>query len=672
MCDHQDFAEGELSCLRFLRRKSYKQSNQPATYMRTLLFLGLSAILVPSFSQAQPFDISTFDPASTGPWSEVGRTTLTVPKVPNGSIALDGAASSQEYGGFNGITVTPGVNAWILDFPGDRSWDSPDDSSFTYWLAHDDDNFYVGVQVKDDVVTSDDPNGSFWKDDAIEIVVDALSDRLDNNTDSSKDPVGGHSYVNFAGKFSAWDDTASQISGTSWATAVNWTYGTNGEVFGVGKAAAGGWQLEVRLKKTLFQDATAGNKLKNGYRMGFNIGLDDDDKHGTGVSGDKSRTEDLEIQYFWANRQRRIGYNADYLAGLSAEDKAAKVWLLDPAADSRGLPLAVDSPGRLSHAGSGEIFFGYDKEVSASGQNILFVTSNADSPLNADPALIAWLRAKGYTVTPLTPPATAEEFRAAAVGKQLVILSETIGSGTVLDPVNDALGAFSLKDTDVPIISFEAYMFDNAEWVKKAADGSNDWINWGNTGRSELAAEVQDARDSLYITKPGHPIAGGLTGKVKVYEVPYSFNFGVPSADADIIASVQADGSYPTLWVYEKGDKLFDGSVVPNKRIGLFLGQTANPNANWPTDFADLTEAGRTLLLNTIAYALGTGTPSTGSLDLSATRAAGKIRLAWTDTAAKLESASGVLGPWTAVANAASPFEQDIAGSQQQFFRLKK
>ena len=86
--------------------------------------------------------------------------------------------------------------------------------------------------------------------------------------------------------------------------------------------------------------------------------------------------------------------------------------------------------------------------------------------------------------------------------------------------------------------------------------------------RSELIdATIQDARDSLYIRNAAHPIAGGLTGKVKVYDPPYSLNFGLPSADADVVASVEEDGSYPTIFVYEKGDKLVDDSLAPNPRV---------------------------------------------------------------------------------------------------------
>jgi Carbohydrate family 9 binding domain-like len=636
-----------------------------------LAFCGIALALAPRLVLAQPYDITTFDVTSTGPWSDIGKTTLMVPKVPNGSIKLDGAASSQEYGGFQGITITPGTNAWILDFPADRAWDGPADSSFTYFLAHDDDNFYVGVNVQDDIVNSDDPNAMFWNDDAIEIVVDALADRLDNNTDTSKDKVGGHSYVNYQGRFSAWDDATGQLNTNSvWATGVDWKYGQNGDVFGVGKAVAGGWQMNVRFSKRMFQDTNAGNLLKNGYRMGFNIGIDDDDKHGPGLNGDHTRTQDLEIQYFWANRQRRMGYTADYLAALTPEQKASKVWLLDPNTDPNGLPLGIDSNGRLSHGGTGEILFGYDANATASGK-ILFVTSNADSPINADPALIALFKAKGYTVTLLTSGIPPADFRAAAVGQDLVFISESIGSTSVLDPVGDATGVFALKDTDIPVISYEAYMWDNADWVVRTADGSNDFSRWGNTGRNDnngqtngVPAAIQDARDSLYIQKPNHPIAAGLSGKVKVYNTPYSLNYGLPSAEADVIASVQADGSYPTLFVYEKGKKLADGSIAPNRRIGLFLGQAASPNANWPTDYADLSDAGRTLLLNTIAYATSkTGTTPTLSV------ARNGQNLVITYAGGTLQSADAVTGTWNNE-SAASPVTIQPTATTK-FYRVK-
>lgn len=623
--------------------------------------IALASSLLPSLAQGQAFDISTFDPAAAGPWSELGRTTLTVPKVANGSVKLDGTVTPQEYGGFTGVNVTPGVNAWILDFPGDRVWDSAEDSSFTYWLAHDDDYLYVGVNAKDDIVNSDDPNGQFWKDDAIEIVVDALSDRFDINTDSSKDPVGGHCYVNYQGRFSAWDETANAKGGQSWASAVDWKYGANAEVFGSGKTAAGGWQMEVRFKKSMFESAEAKNKLRNGYRMGFNIGMDDDDKKGPGVNGDKSRSQDLELQYFWANRQRYKDFNAEYLAGLTQDEKNAQVWRTD----TENHPLIIDSGGRLAHGGSGEIVFGYDDALKSSGK-VLFVCANAASPASGDGGLIALLRAKGYTVTVFQSGGPADDMRAATVGQDVVFISESLGSGTTLEPIGDPpVQKFILRDADIPVVSNEAFMWDNAEWTAHPDDYSNEFSFFGNTGRTDASqpAELTDGRDSLHIRSAAHPIANGLTGKVKVFNTPYSLNYGKPSADADVIASAQADGTYPTLFVYEKGDKLVDGSVVPNKRIGFYLGQVASLAANWNPELGFLTEEGKALLFNTLNYAIGAKQAPTLSLaregkDLVITYAGGT-----------LQSADTVAGSWNNEAGA-NPLKVTPAGAAK-FYRVK-
>jgi hypothetical protein len=377
--------------------------------IKTLIIILCTGAMGSSLARAQTYDIMGFDPTATGPWSDVTNTTLTVPKVPNGSVKLDAEVSSVEYGGFKGISVTPGVNAWILDYPEDRVWDGPADSSFTYWLAHDDTYFYVGVEVKDDVVNSDDPNAAFWKDDAIEILVDALNDRLDNNTDNSNDAYGGHCYVNYQGKFSKWDDDTGTINGQTWSSALAWTYGETGDIFGFGKAVTGGWKVEVRFNKRLFEDPAATNKLANGYRMGFNIGLDDDDKHGPGINGDASRTQDLEIQYFWANRERHKGLTPDVWVQLTADQKTDRAYL-----DSN-YPLAIDSSGRLSHGGSGEIIFAGATQpaklsLARSGANLQLSWTGSGTLEDSASVSGPWTQSTSQTNPQTLTPSTGAKF----------------------------------------------------------------------------------------------------------------------------------------------------------------------------------------------------------------------------------------------------------------------
>jgi hypothetical protein len=299
---------------------------------------------------------------------------------------------------------------------------------------------------------------------------------------------------------------------------------------------------------------------------------------------------------------------------------------------------------------------------------ILFVMNDASAPINADPGLIALFQSQAYFVTTFTANnSTPDGLRAAAAGQDLVFISETISSTTVLDPAGDATGVFSLKNTDVPVISFEAYMWDNADWVKRTTDGSNDFTQWGNSGRTEAAVNgLDDARDSLYIANPASPIAGGLSGKVKVYIQPYSFNYGKPSADADIIATLQPDGSWPTEFVYKKGAKLVDGSVAPNLRIGLFLGQAANPNANTPPDFSNLTDDGKKLLLNTVAYAIPSTVQPPPTLSFS--KSGTGLTLTFTGS---LQQAATVTGPWNTL-TVTSPYTVTNITTGTNFFRAKQ
>jgi hypothetical protein len=305
-------------------------------------------------------------------------------------------------------------------------------------------------------------------------------------------------------------------------------------------------------------------------------------------------------------------------------------------AQSTTVDCGVPQTSLFNTANWGQLVFDYAHPLvpfAANTPKILFLASDASNPPNADADLMNFFEANGYQAILFHSSGYATqpgEMRAATAGKVLVFISESIGSTSITDPVGQATGAFALHDTDIPIISFEAFMFDNAGWVKLGAtwatDGANDFIGWGNTARAEVYDLGTDPgpQDSLYILKPTHPMANGLTGKVKVYTKPYSFNFGLPSAEADIVASVNADGTYPTLFVYDKGKKLSDGTVAPNKRIALFLGQTGtgkdlpdgtrSPEANFPTDFTILSPDGQKLLLNTLAYASGlttaTGQPA--------------------------------------------------------------
>ena len=63
----------------------------------------ITLIALPCLTRAQELgqqSIDDFDHAALGPWADIERTTLAVPKVDNDSIVINGEPTSEKYGGF--------------------------------------------------------------------------------------------------------------------------------------------------------------------------------------------------------------------------------------------------------------------------------------------------------------------------------------------------------------------------------------------------------------------------------------------------------------------------------------------------------------------------------------------------------------------------------------------
>ena len=186
---------------------------------------------------------------------------------------------------------------------------------------------------------------------------------------------------------------------------------------------------------------------------------------------------------------------------------------------------------------------------------------------NADPDIVTYLQSQGHTVMSLNPssgnPAATQ---ALADASDVVLISETIGSSSISNG-----GVFHLQNHPGTVVSWEPFMFDEAKWT-----GPTTFTDFGNTHRPEVPVELQGPQTDIFIVDASHPLAAGLgPGLVTVFndEPPHSATYGVPGADADVIATADAAGNYPTLFMYHAGDQLFDGSVTPGNRVGFFFGQ---------------------------------------------------------------------------------------------------
>jgi hypothetical protein len=614
-----------------------------------LLLAGGAVISGPVRTQA--YDITSFDPTAAGPWSDVAKTTLNVPKVANGFIKLDANPSGTEYGGFSPVTVTPGDNAWILDYPEDRIWNDAADSSFTYWLAHDDDYLYIGVDVKDDTINSDDPNAAFWKDDSIEILVDALNDRLDVNTDASNDPYGGHCYVNYEGRFSRWDDDTGTINGQTWSSAVEWTYGPAGEVYAVGTNVPGGWKLEVRFKKTLFEDPAVTNKLDNGYVMGFNIGLDDDDKTGPGTNGDGSRTQDLEIQYFWANRERHLGLTPEMWAELTPEQQKDEAYLND------NFPLTINSGGRLTHGGAGQIVFmgastppghpaelgqtvnGYQDDFTGAVRNPAWkpVGPGGDLYSQADGLLRVSARSGDPNHLLYSPDNTSYSTNVQEVLARMRI----VAFGNV-DGSRSGLGV----------------------GVGTNSQGIN--LHFRNSTDGSLTGRHFNLLDDARAWGPGFK----LDSQTNVwYWLRLKQEKDAEGGTNDVFAKVWiADGATP-----EPANWQMTWNYIParTERVGLagIAGSSIDGVGNFEVDYILIMAEGLPKI--TVDFAAQGPVPTAPRFTEVAKTSATQVTLQWIGAATLESTANIVEGPWNPIAAAASPYRAP-ATAERMFYRLKQ
>jgi hypothetical protein len=124
------------------------------------------------------------------------------------------------------------------------------DSSADLWAAWDNQALYFAARVRDDAIVNDSPD--VWRDDEIELAFDGANDGLPGGSDDHQITINA--------------DGRKTDFGTLPAP----------EVIAATRPVAGGWHVEVAIPASILQSGT----LVVGKRMGFTLGLRDDDDGG--------------------------------------------------------------------------------------------------------------------------------------------------------------------------------------------------------------------------------------------------------------------------------------------------------------------------------------------------------------------------------------------------------
>jgi hypothetical protein len=195
-----------------------------------------------------------------------GRPRPTLVAEPH-AITLDGDLS--DWQGIKFVTVTPQNGVFDLE---SKPTDSAADISYRFAVCHDDEALYVAVETTDDTLSLDDTatgqtHALAWQDDAVEVFIDGNRNRAPHARDKN------HTEYPFGGEFSLVANGAATSNCTGWPDSFGkpdyWQGATSCE-----RLPDGSWKLRYEYRLTW---RVMGGKVRPGDRIGFTIGIQDDD-----------------------------------------------------------------------------------------------------------------------------------------------------------------------------------------------------------------------------------------------------------------------------------------------------------------------------------------------------------------------------------------------------------
>jgi hypothetical protein len=213
---------------------------------------------------------------------------------------------------------------------------------------------------------------------------------------------------------------------------------------------------------------------------------------------------------------------------------------------------------------------------TARAVDVAYIVNDVSLPNVGDELITEFLLARGYTLNYVSQDEDAQTTLEASDAADLTYISESVGSGSVTDEV---------KDSTTPVITAEAFLYDNM--------GYSGTVSGTDFGQENLQTDIT-------IINPNHPLAAGLpAGDVSIFDAEGYLGWGIVGGDVTIVATSPNDPDLATLFVYEQGAKLDDGTTAPAMRIGIpHNGLTLDPYPQW-------TPEGERLFAAAIDYALG-------------------------------------------------------------------
>ncbi len=263
-------------------------------------------------------------------------------------------------------------------------------------------------------------------------------------------------------------------------------------------------------------------------------------------------------------------------------------------------------------------------------------------PLNfaGDNAVNQHLLDRGFDVF-VMQGARVPEDGSTAIGRDLIIETSTLGSGTV-----EVAGIGKFRTLAIPAMNWEASSTDAFGFME------------ANASPGTTASQTQ-----VNIVDPTHQLAAGLPKGLNTVTTAETYSQGQP-VGAHIVATLASDPSQAVIFYYDKGEKGAADFVMPARRVFFFFQDNTAAAAN---------ESGWKLFDAATDWLLGVqaSEPAKEQPVLSVSRAGAALTISWTN-GGKLQSATNLSSPITWTDEASASPATVTPGGTVKFYRVSR
>ncbi|MEL6892236.1 MAG: PKD domain-containing protein [Actinomycetota bacterium] len=225
----------------------------------------------------------------------------------------------------------------------------------------------------------------------------------------------------------------------------------------------------------------------------------------------------------------------------------------------------------LGLAAAASTVVGPTASIAATGEDVVYIASKAPTPVTSDRPIVAAIEGAGFNVTVVDDDALGG---LDLTGVEAIVVSSSVSPSKVGN---------RYRDTAVPLVSFEPFVFDDLGMTPS-----------GGANLGELSG-----RRVFPIVDPAHPLAAGLSGSVGVTTSGAGLTWGKPLAEAEVVATLPGSASKATIFTYAEGAQM-NGLAAPATRTGLFPSTTTGTR---------LTVEGTAIVVAAVEHAVADAAP---------------------------------------------------------------